>query len=502
VEVITPLLSEPLKGHVYVGAPQCGGAGQPQCTPHSAEDGELFGLYLEVGSEASGIHVKLKGNVSVNPATGRVTRRCDDTPQLPFSELKLKLNGGQRAPLANPQSCSTATTTSDLTPWSTPSTPDATPASSFDVTGCNGGLFDPSFTAGTVNPSAGAFSPFRLTFSRHDGEPDLSGLTVDMPQGLVGKIAGIAECGEAEVKAAEANAGGWPEASRIGTAAATAGAGATPFYQSGPVYLTGPYNGAPFGLAVVVPANAGPFHLGNIVVRAAIHIDPSTAAVTVVSNPLPQMIDGVPLRVQTVNVTVGAERDFTFNATSCVQQSVDASISSAEATNANVSAPYAATGCATLPFKPSFTASTEGTASKADGASLDVRIATHEGPGEKAGEEEANIRKVDVQLPLELPSRLSTLEKACTEQQFAANPAGCPSGAVVGTAIVETPLLPGPLGGPAILVSHAGASFPDLDVILQGDGVVIGLTGHTDIKRASPTATSNRRPMPRSRASN
>jgi len=234
---------------------------------------------------------------------------------------------------------------------------------------------------------------------------------------------------------------------------------------------------------VVVPANAGPFHLGNIVVRAAIHINPQTAAVTVVADPLPQMIDGVPLRVKAVNVTVGGEgTNFTFNPTSCEAKTIGATITSAQGTAANVSSPFGIQGCKQLPFKPTFTVSTQGQTSRGNGASLDVRIATKQGPDVKAGEEEANIRKVDTQLPIALPSRLSTLQKACTEKQFASNPAGCPEGSFVGSAVAHTPLLPVPLEGPAILVSHGGAAFPDLDLVLQGDGVTIDLVGNTNIE--------------------
>jgi hypothetical protein len=474
VEAITPLLKEPLKGHVYVAEPGCGGPGQSRCTPRSAEDGELFGIYLEVGSVASGIHVKLKGNVSVNPQTGRLTTRFQNLPEQPLSEVRLKLNGGPGAPLANPQSCGPATTRSDLTPGSTPYTPDATPSFLLTITGCGGG-FSPAFTAGTTSSAAGAFSPFTLTFSRHDGEQDLSGLTVDMPEGLIGKIAGFAQCGNAEVAAAEANTGGCPAASRVGTATAGAGAGSAPFYQSGNVYLTGPDNGAPFGLAVVVPANAGPFHLGNIVVRAAIHINPTTAQVTVVSNPLPQMIDGVPLRVQTVNVTVGEGDDFTFNPTSCNTMSIGAAIGSAQGATANVSSPFQATGCKSLAFKPSLTASTMGKGSKAGGASLDVKVTPTAG--------EANIAKLDLEIPKQLPSRLTTLQKACVASVFEANPAACPAASDIGSAIVHTPVLNGPLAGPVYLVSHGGEAFPDVEIILQGEGVQLVVDGHTQIKK-------------------
>jgi hypothetical protein len=489
VEVVTPLLANPLEGHVYVAAPQCGGVGQKACTPASAEDGELFGIYLEV--EGAGVVMKLKGDVSVNPQTGRLTTRFEETPQLPFSELKLKLHGGPRAPLANPQSCGVSETTSDLTPWSTPETPDATPRSAFAVVGCAGSAFSPAFTAGTVGSAAAAYSPFTLTFSRHDGEQDLSGLTVNMPQGLLGKIAGIAKCGEAEVQAEEDNSGACPAASEVGTATAAAGAGSAPYYQSGPVYLTGPYNGAPFGLAVVVPANAGPFHLGNIVVRAAIHISLTTAAVTVVSNPLPQMIDGVPLRVQTVNVTVGGEGHFTFNPTSCAPSAVGATITSAQGATADVSSPFQATGCANLPFKPVLTASTSGKASKAHGASLDTKIvfpAARAGTGQASAD--ANIASVKVGLPKQLPSRNTTLQKACLAATFDADPASCPAASDVGSVLVHTPVLSVPLAGPAYLVSYGGEKFPQLVVILQGEGVTIDVVGSIFVSKKGITSVT------------
>ncbi|HZL16115.1 MAG TPA: hypothetical protein VFG23_00090 [Polyangia bacterium] len=471
VEVATPLLANPLKGHVYVAEPLCGGAVQPSCSDAEAANGNLFRLYLEAAG--SGVIVKLIGTVSVNPATGRLTTHFDENPQLPFSELKLDLNGGSRAPLANPQSCGEVRTTSVLEPWSAPeSGSPATPFSSFAVSGCASPTpFTPAFSAGTLTPAAGAFSPFTLTFSRHDGEQDLSGLTVNMPAGLIGKIAGIAQCPEAQ-----ANAGTCAAASKVGAVTASAGAGSAPFWQSGPVYLTGPFKGAPFGLSVVVPAKAGPYNLGDIVVRAAIYINPTTAALTVVSNPLPQIIDGVPLRVQTVNVTVGSEGSFTFNPTSCVQQSIRATITSAQGAAAGVSSPFAAAGCKNLPFKPDFSAATIGKTSKALGASLSVKIIS-------AGLGQSDIAKVDVEIPKALPTQLKTLNKACTEAQFNSDPADCPPASDVAQVTVHTPLLNSPLTGPAYLVSHGNAAFPYVEMVLQGEGVELVIDGHTQIKR-------------------
>ncbi len=466
VEVVTPLLTSPLHGHVYLAQPTCGGEGQPACTEASATNGELYDIYLEV--EGSGVIIKLKGRVEAYPSTGRLTATFAENPQLPFSELKLHLNSGPRAPLANPQTCGLFTTTSALTSWAS-ETP-VTLSSQFGIGRCTGSPFAPGFSAGTTSPVAGGFSPFVLSFSRQDREQDLSGLSVTLPPGLLGKIASIPLCGEAQ-----ANGGTCRPESQLGTASVLTGPGAYPLYVSGGrVYLTTGYKGQPFGLSIVVPAVAGPFNLGDVIVRASIHVDPNTSQITVTTDPLPQFKDGVPFRLRTVISEINRP-GFTFNPTNCAQQQVTGTITGAQGAMANVASPFAVTGCSGLPFKPSFVALTSGKTSKANGASLDVKV--RQRPGE------ANIHKVDLTLPLILPARLTTLQKACTEAQFAANPAGCPEASVIGTATAITPVLGVPLTGPAYLVSHGGAAFPDVEFILQGEGVTIVLDGKTDIKK-------------------
>jgi hypothetical protein len=264
------------------------------------------------------------------------------------------------------------------------------------------------------------------------------------------------------------------------------GSGEGPFYDTGHVYFTGPYDGDPFGLSVVVSAVAGPFNLGNVVVRVGLHIDPNTAQVTAVSSLFPQVLDGVPLRIRTISLTLNNPA-FTFNPTSCAQLSIAGTVASTRGAMASVSSPFATSGCKNLPFKPKFSASTTGKASKAAGASLDVKVTSKGGP--QAGGGEANIKSVKVDLPKQLPSRLTTLQKACTEAQFAANPAGCPKASDVGTASASTPVLAHPLAGPAYLVSHGGAAFPDLEIILQGEGVELVLDGSTDIKKGITSST-------------
>lgn len=475
VEVETPLLEKPLHGSAFVAQPKCGGPGQPACTQASATNGELYGLYLVV--EGYGIVIKLKGSVSANPVTGQLTATFKENPQLPFGELRVHLRGGPAAPLANPQSCGAFTATSDLMPWSAPATPDAFPSSTFQLAGCPSPVgFAPAFSAGTVVPNATGSSPFKLTVSRHAGEQYLSGVSTTLPPGLLGRIAQVPLC-----EGAQAAAGECAEASRIGTTSVAAGSGPYPYWLSGKVFLTGPYQGAPFGLSIVVPAKAGPFNLGNEVIRARVSVNPSNAAVTVVSDPLPQMKDGIPIRLGKVDVAIDRP-GFMLNPSNCEQHSITGTLSGAQGAVESVSSPFAVEGCSSLSFKPRLSASTGAKASKRNGASLDVRVASHAG--------EANVAKVKVSLPKILPSRLETLQRACVAATFESNPASCPAAANVGTATVSTPVLAKPLSGPAILVSHGGQAFPDLDIVLQGEGITLILIGNTSISHAGITTST------------
>jgi hypothetical protein len=261
-----------------------------------------------------------------------------------------------------------------------------------------------------------------------------------------------------------------------------AGPGGHPFYTQGSIYLTEHYGGAPFGLSIVVPTQAGPFNLGNVVVRSRINIDENTAALTVSSNPFPQILDGIPIRLRTANVTI--ERPgFIFNPTSCAQQHITATISGTQGTTAQVSAPFAVSGCAGLHFGPKFTVATSGKTSRANGASLDAKVVFPAGA-------QSNIASVKVELPKQLPSRLTTLQKACSAAQFESNPAGCPAASVIGVARTSTPILPVELTGPVYFVSHGGEAFPSLVVVLQGDGVRVDLTAATFISKAGITSST------------
>jgi hypothetical protein len=436
-----------------------------------------------------GIVVKIPGHVDVDPVTGQLTGVFDESPQLPFSDLKLTFKSGPRAPVALPASCGSSSTAAVLEPWShAPSagevagTPDAVVSDSFDVSeGCGARGFAPGFVAGTVDPQADGFSSFATSFSRSDSDQDLDAISVTTPPGLLGVLASVPLCGEPQAGEGKCSA-----ASQIGHTVVTAGPGSAPLtvpeagQPQAPVYLTTGYRGAPFGLSIVVPAVAGPFNLGDVVVRAAISVNPVTSQVTITSDPLPQTLDGIPLQTRTVDVSVDRP-GFIFNPTNCSPSSVTGMIASAQGTTAGVSSPFEAANCATLPFKPVFSASVAGKASKAGGAALSVKVASKGGPEPGGGE--ANIRSVKVDLPIQLPSRQSTLKLACLAATFEANPAGCPTEADVGVATVSTPVLAHPLTGPAYLVSHGGAAFPDLEIVLQGEGIRLVLDGNTVIKK-------------------
>jgi hypothetical protein len=500
-EAVTPLLWEPVRGHMFLARPGCGGAGQAPCTEQDVLDGNLYKLYLELGGEgelaATGVHIKVDGRTEVNPATGQLTTVFEENPQTPFSELKIHLNGGPKAPLANPAVCGPAVTTADFTPWSAPGTtpapeslfmegtPDAAPFSHSEVTGClTPPPLHPGFTAGTVTPQAGQFSSFTMNLSRQDREQYVKGIQIHTPPGLLGMLSSVPLCGDTD-----ANDGKCPEASKIGTTRVATGAGSHPFEIEGNVYLTGPYEGGPFGLSIVTRAVAGPFNLGLVIVRARIVVDPENSTLTVTTDEtgphsLPQIVFGVPLRLKRVTVNIDRP-SFMFNPTNCKAQQITASISGNQNATATVASPFAVGGCKSLAFKPQFKVSTSGHTSRANGASLDAKVSYPKG----AFGNDANIARVKVSLPKQLPSRLTTLQKACPAATFAANPAGCPSASIVGIARASTPLLPVGLSGPVYFVSHGGEAFPSLIVVLQGDGVRVDLTGATFISKAGITSS-------------
>jgi hypothetical protein len=484
-EAITPLLPYPIEGRVYLAAPGCGGPSQRPCSEEDAVDGNLYRLYVELGgwgSERSqGVLIKLAAIVQVNPATGQLTVRLAEAPQLQISQLSLRMFGGSRALLANPSTCGPAATTGDLEPWSAPYTPNAAPNSYYEVTGCEAGqnLF-PKVIAGSVSALAGAFSPFTFTVTRGEREPYLSQMQLHAPAGLSAMLSSVPMCEEAL-----ASTGRCAEGSRIGSSMVGVGSG-SPLQMAGAVYLTGPYEGAPFGLSIVTHAVAGPLDLGSLVIRARIDIDPHTGGLAITSDRLPQIVLGVPLRLR--RITLNIDRPgFIVNPTNCNPEQITATIAGMEGAVANATNPFAVGGCRGLEFKPTLQASTTGHTSYVAGASLDLKLALGKG-GVGVG---ANLARMKVALPPELPSRLTTLQGACRGSTFDVNPSACPATSIVGIAKAQTPILLRALMGPVYLVSCGPNVFPSPVVVLQGQGITLDLAGSTRVRGGGLSVTFN-----------
>ena len=537
VTIDTPILAQPLQGSIYLA------------TQNANPFGSLVAVYIVAKDPETGVLVKLPGQVSLDQRTGQITTTFENTPQLPLEDIDLEFFGGELAPLAMPPHCGTYTTTALLTPWSGEAAVPAT--SSFEITsgpqasgagtsGCPSSPlpFAPSMTAGTTSIQAGGYSPLTMTISRPDGEQAIQSVRLKLPPGLSGILAGVPPCQEAQ-----ANAGTCGPESLIGETTLSAGLGGDPAtIAGGRVYLTGPYNGtgsctaapsregfsssgcAPFGLSIAVPAKVGPFTLQEgrpIVVRAKLEVDPVTAALTIATGTIPTIVEGFPLQVKDLNITIGRP-GFIFNPTSCARQSIAGTIAGDEGAQAPVSSSFQATNCASLKFTPKLTALTRAngelqghgaslhivittatsssapaatsaaatTTSSSASASSSTAIAISSAAAPTAATPQANIRSLKLDLPQRLPARLETIQKACPESTFDANPAGCPKASVVGSASVQTAILASAMAGPAYFVSHGNEAFPQLILVLQGYGITIDLVGDTFISKAGITSST------------
>ena len=475
VEVHTPLLPNPLTGAAYLA------------TQDQNPFGSLIALYVVARDPVSGVLIKLAGQVTPNPVTGQLVATFKETPDLPFEDFSLNFFGGSRAPLNTPPLCGSYTTMASFAPWSGNAPVES--SSTFDITSgpdntscASPRPFQPGFAAGTTSVQAGGYTPLTMTMDRPDADQPLGKLSIVFPPGVSAGLEGVKLCEEPQ--AGEGKCGA---ESQIGTLTASAGLGGNPFpVETGKVYITGPYKGDPFGVVIVVPAVAGPFNLGTEVVRAKIDVDPTDAHLTVVSDPFPTILEGIPLELQHINVTINRP-GFVFNPTSCEPMKITGEVESSEGAKSDVSTPFQVTNCAALSFKPEFKVSTSAKTSRVDGATLHVDLTLPSAPQGT----QANVAKVKVSLPKQLPSPLKTLQKACTEKVFAENPSNCPVASRVGEAHVSTPVLEGGLSGPAYFVSHGGAKYPELILVLTGeDGVTVQVHGETFISKQGITSAT------------
>lgn len=490
-----PLPEEALTGNVYLG-------NQLSRDPTS---GDEYRIFVEARSDRYGVITRLIGHTSANPQTGQLSTTFAENPQVPFSSFRLTFNGGPRAPLTSPPTCGPNAATSSMTPWSTvqggvppgepegPSTkPPAAPSASFNLTEAPLGgpcpqtlaarPFAPGFGAHVAKAKAGAYSPFEVDLARSDGSQELKGVEVTLPPGLTAKLAGVRYCPESAIAAAAANAGAaeaaspsCPSSSRVGTASVAAGSGPEPFHITGKAFLAGPYHGAPLSLVVVTPATAGPFDLGAVVVRVALFVDPSTAQVHAVSDPVPHVFGGALLDIRSVAVNLDRPK-FSLNPTNCSPMSVLANLRGggsnpldpAAFSSFPASAPFQVKNCDALGFKPKLYMRIFGGTRRAKSPKLRATLIAREG--------DANVGRAAVSLPHPMFLRQSSIANVCTRVQFAAHQ--CPKDSIYGYATAETPLLDAPLKGPVYLRSSDNL-LPDVVADLRGQ-VEIALDGRID----------------------
>jgi hypothetical protein len=438
-EVEIPALPRRMKGAIYLREP---------------EPGNLYRFWAV--ADDLGAHIKLEGNLHVDKQTGQLESTILDIPQAPVREMKIVFKSGFRAPLLNPPTCGDYASKYEFTPWSG-GPPQISDSHMTINEGCDTGGFAPKLSAGSTDAQGGAHSPFSLTVTREDGEENLAALEIALPRGMAATFAGIPRC-----EGAAAETGQCPAESRVGRVTAAAGAGSNPLWVPQPgkrptaVYLAGPYKGAPLSVVAVVPAQAGPFDLGDQVVRSAIFVDPVTAQATAKSDPLPQILEGVPILYRAANVFMDRP-GFTLNPTSCAKKETTSLLSSSGGKTASPSSPYAAVDCGALSFKPKL--------------SLRLRGGTHRGSHPrlrtilKMPQGGANISAFSVALPHSEFLDQAHIKTVCTRVQFRAKE--CPAGSIYGEVKAKTPLLDEPLTG-LLYLRSSNNPLPDMVAVLKG----------------------------------
>lgn len=499
VEVQTPgLPPNSIGGDVYVGEPLKNGS------PAVADTGEQFRIFIHAFSTRYGVNVRLIGKVFPDSATGQLTAIVDENPQATFTNFRLHFFGGNKGTLTSPPTCGPNTTKTLFTPWSGQA--NATPSQSFALTGDPaGGLcpqtlaarpFTPGYSATVDNPKAGAYTPFRVNIARVDGQQEVKLINVNLPKGLTGKLAGIPYCSEAAINGARVISGkaeqaspSCPSASQIGTTTSAAGSGGAPLSLPGKVYLAGPLHGSTLSLAVITPAIAGPYDLGNVVVRVSVNVDPTTAQINAVSEPIPNVFGGVKLDIRAIKFDIDRNQ-FMINPTNCSKQATAGTINGGGANPGSqaawssyaVSYPFQASNCSKLGFQPKFHVRLTGPTTRAKNPQIRAIL--------EAGKGQANIARTALTLPHSLFLDNSHIGTVCTRPQLASN--SCPKSSIYGHAEAKTPLLSKKLKGNVYLVP-GGHELPDLVADLRGQ-VRIQLHGVISSKRGGLKTVFNNTP--------
>jgi hypothetical protein len=464
-------LDGPLQGAIYLGEPR---------------PNDQYRFFLI--AQGFGINAKLLGTFHPDPITGQLTALIENLPQVPFETFSLHLFAGERGLMATPTHCSLYPVIARFFPWND-KLADVTSTQFFSLTEapngepCPGPVrpFEPRLEAGTSNPQAGAFSDFHLKLDRDDGDQFIGDLNFTMPPGFTGSLRGIAYCPEASIEAAKVKLGttelavpSCPASSQIGTTNVAAGPGTHPFHAIGKMYFAGPFKGAPLSLVAITPALAGPYDYGTIVVRVAIHVDPLTARVRALSDSIPQIVGGIPIRMRSIQVNLDRD-NFTLNPTNCSALSVDSQGVGDQGSSVGFSSYFNAVNCATLGFQPRMTIAQLGGRKQTKrnrNPALRIDLFTRSG--------DANIRSLAVTLPKDFAIDQRHLGNLCSKDELAAK--RCEGRQPIGSAFVETPLLDQPLSGPAYAVSGFG-KLPHLVFILGGQVTIMPEAQSSSVRR-------------------
>ncbi|MGB7686683.1 MAG: hypothetical protein WBL45_12980 [Solirubrobacterales bacterium] len=499
VSIQTPVLPpNSLPGTVYLGE-------QLSRDPTS---GKLYRIFVNAQSARYGVYVRLIGEISANPVTGQLTAIFDEPaqgglPQVPFSSFRLQFDGA-KGTLTSPPTCGPNTTVSRMFPWTGNAA--ATPSGSFMLTnGPRGGAcaktmaerpFAPGFAAAPGDRGVKTFTNFTAHFSRPDGQQELKGVDIVLPEGATAKLAGVPYCPPSEIKDAATRAGtaerknpSCPDNSQVGVASIQAGTGPKPLKIDGKAYLAGPYQRARISLVVVTPAVAGPFDLGTVVVRVPLFLTEETAQIHPVTNAIPDVFGGAKLSIGSIFVNVN-RKDFALTGTNCRKQETAGTIlgGGADPTNPaafsafKVSDPYRGVGCKRLKFKPKLKLRLFGATQRAKHPRLRAALRTRP--------KDANIARASVALPHALFLDQASLATICTRVQFNADE--CPKRSIYGKARAFTPLLADPLEGPVYLRSSSD-TLPNMVAHLEGQ-VDIDLVGRIDSFRGGIRTTFRRTP--------
>jgi hypothetical protein len=456
VEVETPLLREPLDGIVYLGGERAD---------------ERFRLFI-VASGAGAI-VKFVGAMRPDPATGRISVAVSDLPQVPLVRLTLSMDGGPGALLASPLECGPASAAARFDPYSG----GAPVVSSASVqigallagTACPGGLpFAPSLVATSSTPRAGRATKLSMRVQRRDGEGLPARFSLALPRGLSAALGALEPCPDPA-----ASAGTCPSGSRVGAVVVEVGSGPDPATLHGDAYLAGPYRGAPFGLSMALNGAIGPFDLGTIVVRAGLRVDRKSGRVTMLSERLPTVVEGVPVRFRSIGLNVD-RAGFLLNPTSCGGKSIDGSIEAMGGAASSARATLAVRGCRQLGFDPRLSMVLTDRSELHRRGKPGLRVLARMRRGD------SGLRAMRLSLPEALRFDLSGVREICARR--AATKGKCPSRSSVGTAIVRTPLLSRPLRGAMHIVQPLDAGMPDLWLSVAAMGIQVDLMGETSIR--------------------